>query len=258
MTARRAILTACPKGGAGKTFTAKLVYDLLPQHGRTVAAWDLDAATGTFAVYDDAIKTFDLNAKQTGLSWFDDCYRADIDDVLVDVPGGRIDELLRTFGEDSVGALVQTVADSGRELVVVNPIGVMIAETVTAQVTLQAFACTGARVVVVKNGRFGDAEDFVIYDGIERDGERRYGATRDLAERVGAETIFLPCLAPRLLAQIDAEQLRLRDAVGTVGVERFGRLGAARVQMYLATVTEALRGSSLDLDGAIPPRRHAS
>ncbi len=59
MTARRLIVLTAPKGGAGKTHLAKLAYDLLPEHGRSVAAWDLDAATGTFAVYHDGIKTFD-------------------------------------------------------------------------------------------------------------------------------------------------------------------------------------------------------
>jgi hypothetical protein len=127
MTARRAIVTTAPKGGAGKTFIAKALYDLLPRRGRTVAAWDLDAATGTFAVYDAAIKTFDLNGKQTGASWLDDCFRNDVDDVLIDIPGGRMDDLLHTFGDDSTGALVKTVAEAGRVFVVANPIGVMIA-----------------------------------------------------------------------------------------------------------------------------------
>jgi hypothetical protein len=258
MSARRAIVMTAPKGGAGKTHLAKLAYDLLPAHGRSVAAWDLDAATGTFAVYDEAIKTFDLNGRHSGPSWLDDCYRADIDDVLIDVPGGRIDDLLRTFGDDTVSALVKAVTDAGREFVIVNPIGVMIAETVTAQVTLNAFAGTDARVVIVKNGRFGDIDDFVIYDGIECGGTRRYGATRDLAESVGAETIFLPCLAPRLLAQVDAEQIRLIEASGGAGIERLGRLGAARMKMYLAATAEACRGSSLDLDGAVPRRAAAS
>src|SRR6185312_11909015 len=228
MTARRTIVMTAPKGGAGKTHLAKITYDLLPQHGRSVAAWDLDAATGTFAVYDDAIKTFDLNERRSGPSWLDDCYCPDIDDVLIDVPGGRIDDLLSTFGDNSVDALVKTVTGAGREFIIVNPIGVMIAETVTAQVTLNAFAGTSARIVIVKNGRFGDVDDFVIYDGVDYGGERRYGATRELAERIGAETIFLPCLAPRLLAQVDAEQLRLVNAAGDVGIERLGRLGAAR------------------------------
>ncbi len=157
MKPRRAIFTTAPKGGVGKTYLAKLLYDLLPQHGRRISAWDLDAATGTFAIYDDGIRTFDLNGATSTSSWLDDCHRADIDDVLVDVPGGRIDDLLRTFGDDSVSALVAAVAEGGREFVVINPIGVMIAETVTAQVTLNAFAGTGARVVIVKNGRFGGA-----------------------------------------------------------------------------------------------------
>ena len=152
---------------------------------------------------------------------------------------------------------MKAVTDAGRELVIVNPIGIMIAETVTAQVTLHAFAGSNARVVIVKNGRFGDLDDFIIYDGVKLDGERRYGATRELAEQVGAETIFLPCLAPRLLAQVDAEQLRLIDAAGEAGIERLGRLGAARVKMYLAATAEACRGSSLDLGGAIPQRKVA-
>lgn len=254
MSARRVIATVAPKGGIGKTFTAKLLYDLLQARGRHVAAWDLDSATGTFAVYDDAIKTFDLNGSRETNSWLDDCYRDDVDDVIIDVPGGRIDDLLRTFGDNSVDALVSAVHSSGREFVIVTPIGVMIAETVTAQVVLNAFAGTGARVVILKNGRFGDIEDFVIYDGVEYAGERRYGATSDLATSIGAETLFLPCLAPRLLAQVDGERLRLGAAAGSAGVERLGRLCAARVQMYLSSVESAFRGTSLAIDGSVPRR----
>ena len=259
MKPRRAIFTTAPKGGVGKTYLAKLLYDLLPQYGRRVCAWDLDSATGTFAIYDDGIRTFDLNGTCSSSSWLDDCHREDVDDVLVDVPGGRIDDLLRTFGEDNVAALVDAVAEAGREFVVINPIGVMIAETVTAQVTIRAFAGTKARTIVVKNGRFGAADDFVIYDGVQEDnGGRRYGTTGQLAESVGAETLYLPSLAPRLLAQFDADQMRFIDAAGAAGVSRLGRLGAARVKMYLASVAEAFRGSSLDLAGAIPQRRPAS
>ena len=36
----------------------------------------------------------------------------------IDVPGGRIDDLLRTFGDDTVDALVKAVTDAGREFVV--------------------------------------------------------------------------------------------------------------------------------------------
>jgi hypothetical protein len=219
MRARRAIVTAAPKGGIGKTFLAKVLFDLLVASGRVVAAWDLDSATGTFAVYDETIKTFDLHGSRDTYSWLDDCYRDNVDDVIIDVPGGRI------------------------------------AETVTAQVVLNAFGGTSARVVIAKNGRFGGVDDFVIFDGIEIAGERRYGATGDLTASVGAETVFIPCLAPRLLAQIDAERLRLIDAAGLAGAERLGRLGSARVQMYLASVEEAIRGSSLAIDGAVPQQK---
>jgi hypothetical protein len=230
----------------------------LPQHERRIAAWDLDASTGTFAVYDGGIKTYDMHAKLSGPSWFDDCYCDDIDDVLVDVPGGRLDDLLNTFGQGDALGLVSAVRAAGRELIIITPIGVMIAETVTAQVTLNAFAGTDARVIILKNGRFGDPDDFIIYDGVKDGAQRRYGTTRELAERIGAETIFLPCLAPRLSAQIDAERLRLIDAAGERGVALLGRLGATRVQMYLNAVAEAWRGSSLDLGGKIPLRGLAS
>lgn len=252
MNARRVVATVAPKGGVGKTFISKLLHDLLPAHGRRVASWDLDAATGTFAVYDDAIKTFDLNANSGTQSWLDDCYRDEIDDVIIDVPGGRIDDLLRTFGDNGTHALVATIKASGRDFVVVNPIGAMVAETVTAQVVLNAFAGTGARIVIIKNGRFGNADDFVIYDGIQENGARRYGATGDLAASAGAETLFLPPLASRLLAQADAERLRLVHCATVDGAGRLGRLNAARTQMYLTSVADAFRGSSLDLDGNIP------
>jgi len=254
MIRRRAIATLAPKGGVGKTHTAKTLYDLLQRHGRRVTAWDLDASTGTFAVYDDAIKTFDLNGSRDTHSWLDDCHDANIDDVLIDVPGGRIEDLFRIFGDNSVDALVSAVRASGCELIAVNPIGVTIAETVTAQVVLNAFAKTDARVVILKNGRFGNAEDFIVYDGLEVAGKRRYGATSDLAESVGAETIFLPCLAPRLLAQVDAERLRLGVAASAAGAEFIGRLNATRVEIYLASVEAAFRGTSLAIDGLIPQR----
>lgn len=252
MNARRVLATVAPKGGVGKTFISKLLHDLLPTHERRVTSWDLDAATGTFSVYDDAIKTFDLSANSSSHSWFDDCYCDDIDDVIIDVPGGRVDDLLSTFGNNGTEALAVAVKASGRELVVVNPIGAMVAETVTAQVVLNAFAGTAARVVIVKNGRFGNADDFIIYDGISENGSRRYGATSDLARSVGAETLFLPAMPPRLLAQADAERLRLVQAADADGIDRMGRLGAARVKMYLASVVEAFRGTSLDLDGKLP------
>lgn len=257
MKVRRVIATVAPKGGVGKTFIAKLLYDLLPARGRSLAAWDLDNATGTFAVYHDDIKTFDLNGAQSTYSWLDDCHRDDVDDVLIDVPGGRIDDLLDTFGDNSVEALVTAVAETGRELVIANPIGVMIAETVTAQVTLNAFASSAARIVIVKNGRFGAPHDFVIYDGVQVGDERRYGATGELAARVGAETVFLNAFSPSLLAQADAERLRLIDAAGPAGAQRLGQLGATRMRVQLATATTDFRGSSLDIDGTIPQRVEA-
>lgn len=55
--------------------------DLLPTRGRRLAASDLDAATGTFAVYHPDIKTFELTGTRSTYSW--------LDDVLIDVPRGR-------------------------------------------------------------------------------------------------------------------------------------------------------------------------
>ncbi|MDE2480831.1 MAG: hypothetical protein KGN02_01405 [bacterium] len=254
MRTRRLIATLAQKGGVGKTFLAKVFHDLLPVHGRSVASWDLDAATGTFAVYDDAIKTFDLTAGNNTESWLDDCHRDDVDDVIIDVPGGRIDDLLKTFGDDSTEALVSTVLATGRELVVATPIGVMIAETVTAQVVLNAFAGTPARIVIVQNGRFGSPADFIIYNGLDVDGERRYGATSDLAERLGAETLYFNAFSQSVLAQVDAERLRLIEAAGPAGSKRLGRLASTRLQINLHVAGSDLRGSSLDLDGVIPER----
>ncbi len=257
MKARRLIATAAPKGGVGKTTVQKLLFDLLPEHGRRVVAWDLDFATGTFADYDDGIKTFDARGKRSSRSWIDDCYRDDVDDVLLDVPGGRIDDLVDTFADGNAEALVTAVTESDRRFVLVNPIGVMVAEVLTAQMTLNLFGDTEARLVVLKNGRFGDKEDFIIYDGLEHNGQMRYGATRQLAEHCGAETIFMPALAPKLMAQVDAERLRLIDAAGPAGIATLGRLNAMRVRLYLSSIVEAWRGSSLDLGGEIPQRRAA-
>jgi hypothetical protein len=64
-------------------------------------------------------------------------------------------------------------------------------------------------------------------------------------------------LAPRLLAQVDAERLRLCEAASATGADRLGRLNATRVQMYLSSVEAAFRGTSLAIDGVIPQRAAA-
>ncbi|MFZ1126544.1 MAG: hypothetical protein WAN59_15525 [Candidatus Baltobacteraceae bacterium] len=83
--------------------------------------------------------------------WLNALY-ADVDDVIVDVPGGALDDLIGVLGR--AGAIAGMAADAERKVVLVTPIGVEVDAVLWAQGAVDRF---GAAVhhVVVKNGYFG-------------------------------------------------------------------------------------------------------
>lgn len=235
-------LTLGDKGGIGKTFTAKVLRDWFKLLNRTASCFDLDTENGSFYGYDkDSIKLCDFSDK---LGWLDAVYNSSASQIIVDVPGGKVAELAATL-DAGIPALQKAVKDAGRELIAVQPIGVMRDSTLAAQSVLESFGA-GGKVVVVKNGFFGKPEDFVIFDGIElANGERQYGATGELAKQVGAQIVYLPRLASVTAAILDMEGVTLFDAGRSQG--RLGYRHALNASSYLSSAIEgAFSGTWLD------------
>ena len=175
---------SCQKGGVGKSTTARAFIDLARPTGRRVSAWDLDKGTGSLAlVYQDrnaevGCACEDVREKRSPGAWLD-AFHGEADEVVLDVPGGAMGDLLRFCGPGGAESLVEFVSKAGRELVIVSVIGTRRDSMLTAQDAVEQFG-SAVRHVVVKNGVFGDEQDFVVYDGYDDP------ATGDAYASVGA------------------------------------------------------------------------
>ncbi len=96
---KRLEIFASQKGGAGKTTTAKAMLDLSRRAGRSVSAWDLDSSTSSFAMaYQErdpvaGVGLDNVRSPKSKTPWLNALY-TEVDDVIIDVPGGALDDWL--------------------------------------------------------------------------------------------------------------------------------------------------------------------
>ncbi len=254
---KRQLIFASLKGGVGKSYGARVFLDSARRAGRRISAWDLDGATGSLARrYPDrdpevGAGTEDVRNPRAPGAWLDALYGG-ADDVLLDVPGGALGDLLRVI-DGGAPALAAEAKAASRELVVVSVIGTQPDATETPQEAIERF---GASVhhVVMKNGFFGAVDDFVIYDGIFGLGEdgkgRKYGFTGELVREIGGEVVYLPKLNPITDALLGVENLTFVE--GIEALDLLGRRHTANVRSWLASAEGALTGSWLCPKGDVP------
>jgi hypothetical protein len=251
---RRAILNISQKGGVGKSTEARVQADLGRRCGRQVDLWDLDAGTGSVALYYASEEARsgcgreDVRHRLSPGAWLESL-DGDADDVVLDVPGGAVHELLRFFPR-GVKSLVSRLSSANRELVVVSLIGTQRDTMGTAIDNVELFG-SDAHHVVVKNGYFGEEAAFRVYEGYPDPvtGERRRGKTADRVRSVGGETVYLPKLDEIPVDMLDDYELTFLE--GAEAADKLGPRYSWFVREWLIDVEERFAGSWLDVAGNV-------
>ena len=248
---RRAIIVAANKGGVGKSFATRAWLDLTRSlTARRVSAWDLDGANGSLGLYydDEDPHTgvgLDDVASSNSTAWLDAMYD-DVDDVILDVPGGKTAALYQTFA-GGPNDLITFIREAGRHVVLVSVIGTKKDSLPTVIDSIDTFG-DSVEHVVIKNGYFGASDEFVIFDGYTDDaGVKKFGKTRERAEKAKATIVYLPKLSPATDAVLDEASLSFAD--GAKAAMTVGRRHAFNAQSWLKLVEKSYAGTPLAVDG---------
>lgn len=230
------------------------------QNGRVISAHDLDANTASFSlVYEDTdpvkgVAPEELRANAgswaTPTLWASAIGKPDADDVVVDVPGGGLQDFIARFSAGT-DTLRELATRGGREIVVVSVIGTLDDSFMPAQDVFDLFENTnGVHHVVVKNGFFAASpEHFVLFDGLTINGHEIVprSKTRKRADEMKAEIVFFPRM-DSIPQQIAAHhRLSYAQAADYANEEKMGDpLQVANMRTWLDVVAKELRGTWLD------------
>lgn len=252
---KRLIVFCSAKGGVGKSYASRAFVDLARRAGRRVSAWDLDSGTGSLALlYPDRDPEKGTgvenvrNPKAPG-KWLESMH-GDSDDVVLDVPGGALGDLVRVL-DGGAASLVEAVKATKRELVVASVIGVKRDATTSPPEAIKMFGAE-AHYVVIKNGFFGDVEDFIFFDGTPGNNvqEKKYGKTLAIVQEAGGEVLFLPKLNSITDALLEVEGLTF--AAAAEALETLGRRHSWNARLWLASAERAITGTWLSPSGEVP------
>lgn len=248
------ILCTGEKGGVGKSTLARGLLDLDRSDGRRVAAYDADGEVGQliqhFGERDDDGRLLADQDPESGVVPFDVRAEGDRDTLLnlldqraprvvVDLPAAALHELAQLL-DDSAQSFIEEVRTAGYRPVVVIVITPLLASIRSARRLLDALgdACD---FVVVKNGFYGDAEAFPLYDGYtDGRGATVGGKTRTALEEQGGVTVAMPALQARTYSLLDVYNLSFAQAVQDDRLPRADRSRVHRWRGHLrANLSEA-------------------
>jgi hypothetical protein len=261
---KRAIFVVSQKGGVGKTTWARAYLDLARKAGVNVAAYDADGQVGQLLQYHGTRTGGRLDTDQDpvkGVGYFDvrdDKQRDELinalslqaDVILMDMPGGSVQEMAKVLGDgkkddpDASRALVRAYKKYGYEVVVVVVISNVISSVRTVSETVNLFG-DEAKYVVVKNKAFGDADEFVVFEGYkDAQGQKRHGKGREAIGKAGGEVIVMPRMQPNTYGIVDVESVPFTK-VGEL--EHILLADKMRVDQWLDQFVESLSGTVVSL-----------
>jgi len=251
---RRAIFVIGEKGGSGKTTFARALLDRMRRDKKTVAAYDGDGAVGQFFQYygqrDEEGQLLTKQSPTEGVVPFDvrDDHQRDTlmnvldetdhpDAILVDLPGGSLPEMKRLFA-GGAPALMQEYASEGFTPVIVVVMSPLLGSARSVKEAIDEFG-TVPEYVAVKNLGFGEAADFILFDGYTdpESEEVRGGKGKAALEWMDGAVVEMPYLKSRTYALMDLYSLSFSGAVSD---RRLTRADRSRVQHWMKTFDDAL------------------
>lgn len=185
-----------------------------------------------------------------------DALVGDADDVLLDVPGGGIRDLVSVFDDGSgdvnsaVASLIETAKRRDREIVIVSIVGTLDDLILPVQDALEVF---GARVhhVVVKNGLYAErADQFVKFDGLldVESGAEIFprSETSKMVEAHNGEVVFFPKMKPIAQQVAALNRLSYFEAGDIANEGKMTVRHANDMRTWLRSVADNFSGTWLD------------
>jgi len=246
---KRLIAIVSDKGGVGKTTFAEITWERLLAAGVSARAFDLDGTTGSFAsmyaAYDDSdelltpqpadgVTPIFLHGEERDRDRIAEMLDTGVDVVLADMPATSLTVLRQVEADWSFAA---AIADAGYAMTVVTVCTPFSASLANVNRSLDLFP--GADHVVVLNEGFGDADDFVLWDGSPVDGIQPASAlTRITALGPRGGVVAMPALNRR--AAILSDNFFIRFAAAESD-PRLRRPMQSRIATWRISVADATR-----------------
>lgn len=260
--AKRVILLLSSKGGVGKSTFGRAFLDIARARKRTVSAHDLDGNTASLSLVYEANDPLrgvaqeelraDIGNWSAPTQWALAIANDTADDVLIDVPGGGLQDFTARFSA-GIGALYELAKRGKREIVVVSVIGVLDDSFMPIQDVFDVFG-NNVHHVVVKNGFFAEnPQHFVLFDGLRAGAHEivPVSKTRRRADELKAEIMFFPRL-PAIEQQMAAcNRLSYVQAADDANEDKMGDpLKVMNMRAWLESVEKNMKGSWVDPSGA--------
>ena len=157
----------------------------------------------------DGVRPFRFHADERDRIEFASILDSGHELILVDLPAASITVLKQVEADYGFFALAHQVGYAVTLVVVVTP-----DEASMASVRSAAALDPHADLVMIRNLAFGDATDFVVWDGSDREGVAPAAGKAILAERGGFD-ITMPRLNPGTVALIGAKRISFSAAADT-------------------------------------------
>lgn len=230
---KRLIAYIGDKGGSGKSFGSTSHAEILFRAGRKPYLVDTDGEVGHLArMYGkrnatsgnllkdqgpDGVRRFRFHADERDRIEFASILDEGHELILIDLPAASV-TLLRKVEEDyGFFRLAHEMGYAVTLVVVVTP-----DEASLASVRGAAALDPKADLVMLRNLAFGDLEDFVVWDGSDKD-QIAPASGKTILEERGGYDLTLPMLNRGTVALIGAKKLSFKKAASTEGGLHSGR-----------------------------------
>ena len=232
---KRLVVFIGDKGGAGKSFACRAYVDVLRRRGVKPYLVDADGEVGHLLRYygrrdsdgrlsreqgADGVRLFRLHADERDRVDLAEILDAGRDLIVLDLPAASV-TLLRRVEEDY--GFFRLAHEAGYAVTMVVVVTPEEASMASVRGAIELDPC--ADLVFARNLAFGDAQDFLVWDGSEREAVPPAKGKALLAQLIAEGRT----LRDQLLEQRFPSRRRNRFALGTIPDEEIWRLAKREV-----------------------------